>query len=212
MIKKINEDIEHYEIDYNIGFPEDRTRRHHWRIYEYVRDNFIKKDDNITDLGCGSGFGLRVLNEKVDGGLVGVDYSIAAINYAKKYNFDEKSIFILDDLNNYIKKPLYKTKIVLMIESLEHTKNPKEVVEIIFKEFLSKLFIATFPVHKEGHPLQEGHHQHEFTVSRIKNVFKDFNYKIKYFYFDGLNLLEVDESYPDNPKDFPATGMVIIEK
>ena len=176
--------------------------------------SYIPTGASVLDVGCGSGFGSYLISQKAEK-VVALDYSKAAINFAKKNNQAKNVDFILSNIDDFDYQE--KFDVVVMIEFLEHNVQPKSVLKRItclLKE--EGMMIISLPVFPDGVPLKRGWHFHEFMDSRFRDVFKDYNYKV--YGLKNLAFVEIDFSN-GNFKEFfsesleaASTYFVIVKK
>jgi len=144
---------------------------------------FIKKTDNILDIGCGNPIETWCIRElKKYPKWTGLD-----INPPKN-----ESRIIKGDI---LKIKIKKTDVVICMDMLEHFKNPKIVVKRLSGIAIKKLIIVA-PVtsfksfkrilkilkHIFGVIIFQGHY-HEFLENEIINMAEGFEYK-KVFYIE----------------------------
>lgn len=163
----------------------------HKSRYFWVKEKFNLKNKKILDLGCGSGYGSKILskNEKL---IIGADYSKHSINYAKKKYNSEKIFFVTLDAcsKKEIEKKLKKSyfDLIISFDVIEHLEK--------YFDFLENI---TYLIKKEGvviigcpNRLQrfnwnrewEPHHIQEFTPYQLK--------KLLGFYFKDVKLVSQD--------------------
>lgn len=76
--------------------PAQETVRHHLMRYIFAM-NFLGDDDNVIDIGCGSGYGTNILGIRGNQ-VLGIDSSPEAVEYAKlHYPYD--SFQVMDALH-----------------------------------------------------------------------------------------------------------------
>jgi len=96
------------DLDYPL-----ETLIHHKNRYEFVKQ-FVKKDDIIYDLGCGTGYGSNMLSD-ICNNVYGIDKSEKAIHYAITHY--KNPTFIINNINDVV---IPNINIVTMFECLEH--------------------------------------------------------------------------------------------
>lgn len=193
-------------IHYSDGFSGERVKKHHWRIGERVREvvqGLSERSLFFFDMGCGNGFLSKMLEAENLGHVVGVDYSAEAIAFAEQNNTLISGHYACFDVVNYLKNldaglldyalDVGQEMVLVGVEFLEHLSDPREFCLLAREKLGPVLMVFSFPVHEEGYPLQQGFHKHEFTPSRVKQVFDGFMYDLKLLFFDGERLVETDE-------------------
>ncbi len=175
----INDSLNQGERIYWVGDdypPKGTTAAAHWVLYNLVLP-YIKPNYRVLDVGCGSGFGSYIVAKKASK-VVAFDHSLKAIRYCQRYNYAPNIEFILSSVDNFHTKE--KFDLILMIEFLEHNRKPKKILAKMFTLLKDKgKIIVTFPRLPEGTPLVRGWHLYEFTDSRVKEVFSNYNYEVK---------------------------------
>lgn len=115
----------YYEISIN-RFP---SKYWHWMIINNVK-LMIKKYDissPLLDLGCGDGVRTRLIFDK-DFVVHGVDNDPEMIEFAKR-RLDKAYLGDIEDPPPEILNNKYGT--VLIMESLEHVRNPEKVLQLV---------------------------------------------------------------------------------
>jgi 2-polyprenyl-3-methyl-5-hydroxy-6-metoxy-1,4-benzoquinol methylase len=133
---------------------------------ELVKNILIKaRVDNLLDAGCGDGrLAYELRNTKIV--YTGVDYSLAAIRFAKAFNPDQ--IFLQADLSKMKLKKSYDA--VVLIETLEHVpvnQVPRVIANL--KKHLRKNGTLIITVPSNNLVLQDKHFQH-FSSDALKNI------------------------------------------
>lgn len=126
------EDLSRWESEYSAAFVYNSFK-------SYFKDNEIR---HILDVGCGTGFLLNYLSGKLScANLVGIDLSERVIDFAK--NRYKHIKFLLTSLQDIWIKD--KFDLILMVGTLEHFKNPVEVLNKIsdILSFQGRVFIET---------------------------------------------------------------------
>jgi len=111
------------------------------------RYEFAKKyvaDKIVGDIACGTGYGTEILAHNKAEKVIGVDISLDAINYAKRYHKLENNDFICSSAHA---TPLKDNELDILVsfETLEHLENEDELLSE-FQRILKKdgiLIIST---------------------------------------------------------------------
>jgi len=131
---------------------------HKWYLnkYNFSKEEFLKflsKKKKILDVGCGVGRDIKFFRENsIDAKIVGIDQSEHAINFLKKENLENVSLYRLDitkDLGS-----LGKFDFISCDQVLHHTPNPEQTI----------LDLTNI--------LESGGHMHLF-VCKKKNTLRD---------------------------------------
>jgi len=144
--------------------PPKETSRYVWAC-----DNLIGK--KILELGCGCGYGLRLLPDDID--YIGVDNEDKIIEFARQH-YDDKGTFIVSDLKN-IDFRGYDT--IIAFEILEHISYGKELAQSLKK--YCKCLMITVPYNEPKGFWGEHHVLHNL----VEKDFPDFD--IKYILYTG---------------------------
>ncbi len=118
------------------GVKRDFTKEKNFKIKNWYGDTikFVNSKTNISvlDVGCGLGYFLSALNDKIE--KYGVEDSQFACEYIKK-NF--KDISILNGEYQDIQKFNKKFDVIMFYHVIEHLRNPSKSIEIL-KKYLKK--------------------------------------------------------------------------
>lgn len=154
----------------------------HLNRYLFLK-KFIKKNDKVIDIACGTGYGTKIISELTKD-IIGVDISEEAISYARSsYRSIEKN-FIVGDASNYTHN--HKFDIVASFETIEHIKNYKEVIKNYNRLLINEglLFVSSpnrsikSPNDKLSDKPRNKFHTQEFTISELSNFLKDSGFEI----------------------------------
>ena len=106
----------------------------HRFAYEWARQFVIGKD--VLDIGCGTGYGCKILSEQARS-VLGVDYSAEAVEFCRK-NFTASNI-------EYLKMDAAQPKldkqfdVVVSFQVIEHLQHPDKFLDNCKKIFQSLL-------------------------------------------------------------------------
>jgi SAM-dependent methyltransferase len=157
----------------------DSEKQRHFASYSFFKDliNADVRTKNIcpiiVDLGCGVGFGCKILSELSGSVIMGVDNSDEVIKYAMENYFSPNIVYKTQDLEAFIKTS-GPYDYVVSRGVLEHIENGLELAKRVKFKYM---FIFDVPYdEKEGNP----HHK----ILGIKEeAFEDFNY-VEIYYED----------------------------
>ena len=180
----------------------------------FIRYNFAslfaKKDFNVLDAACGTGYGSFILSKKSKN-VLGVDNSNSAINHAK-INYKSKNLrFINSDINKI--KSNKKFDLIISLETLEHLEK-KDAIMWIKKcsSLLEKngILIISSPllrIRNKKPFITNPHHLHEMKKDEfIKNLKKIINPK-----FISLFIQE-ENNFKPLTDEISGLGYAIIKK
>ncbi len=151
----------------------------------------------ILDIGCGMGFGTKILASEMPGKkFVGIDIDEKSIEYAKRHNELPNIKFKLMDATKLGFPDCYFDSVV-SIENIEHIEDYESYIKEVYRVLKAngRLFITTPNVNRVGNIIFKiiGHklplnpyHKHEFKVNEIKELLRRYNLKI--FKIKGLYL------------------------
>jgi ubiquinone/menaquinone biosynthesis C-methylase UbiE len=141
---------------------------------------YVKKNFDVIDVGCGTGYGSNLLSTKAR--VIGVDINKEAIEYAKKnYGYDIK--FYVGDVNS-LQFQDETFDMACSFEVIEHLKRPRQYLREVKRVLKEKgVFILSTP------------NKERFRVkgeSNSKYHFKEYNQvgldRLLKVYFNGVEL------------------------
>lgn len=156
-----------------------------WVAHYFIYKKFLQRAECVPslDLCCGSGAGTILIANTLNVNVVGIDYSDDAIKYSQNFNTTQLTQYHKLDLNKKddlqtLKDIIVSNKIlqVFFIEGIEHLRVPNDLIEILLKNGVKRIFIST-PYEKED-TIPSGYHTYPFTTSIYYNFSKRFNAKI----------------------------------
>jgi 2-polyprenyl-3-methyl-5-hydroxy-6-metoxy-1,4-benzoquinol methylase/FtsZ-binding cell division protein ZapB len=95
----------------------------------YFASQFIKKDTMLLDVGCGIGYGTKILAKQASL-VTAFDISQEAIEHAKKYYSDSNINFVVENAENFVFNQ--KFELVTCFELIEHVTQQEKVLQNIF--------------------------------------------------------------------------------
>ena len=161
---------------------------------------FIKNNAEVLDAACGVGYGTSILSQKAKS-IIGIDYSKAAIKFAKQNYKNKKIKFIESNILKY--KPNKKFDAIVSLETLEHI-NREDGINWIKKcyNILKKngIFVCSSPLLRirNGKPfITNPHHLYEMKKTELEKILKTtFNTKnINSFIQESNNLKPISNEY-----------------
>ena len=126
--------------------------------YEYI-SQFVK-NKSVIDLGCGTGYGSKLLSETA-GEVSGIDYDGEAISYCRN-NYEASNLtFIQSDILNY--RPEKQFDIAISLQVIEHFDNVSVFLNKIKScvKFNGRIFISTPNVS----PARKNMHENKYHLS-----------------------------------------------
>ncbi len=163
------------DVSSNFSFCEAAAR------YKFA-SKYIKNGMKIVDLGSGTGYGMKILNNK-QCKKVGLDISQDAISFAKNKYGKYASFYKRSVINTKLKNEEFD--IACSFEVIEHLKNPrgllKEVVRILKKD---SVFILSTPNAKISSPngkFNSPYHEVEFSYNALNELLRSEFGKVKIY-------------------------------
>jgi len=160
-----------------VSHNEAESRRH-FASYNFFKDRIHETEVggiNILDLGCGVGFGCRILSAIPNSKILGIDNSDASLCYAKKYYSAKNVEYKMEDLNNFIlNMPFYDY--VVSRGVFEHIEN---VWDLINKIKFKKMLIFDMPYNEEP-----GNNPHHKILGVVEKDFEKLVSSYELFYED----------------------------
>jgi len=191
----------HFERFYTI-YNDSRIESKEWMAHFLIYKRFLPLAEKVPtlDLGCGCGAGTKLIADNLDVFTTGIDYSKEAIDFARKHNTYKRVRYLQIDLRDRQELDFLTTiihdkgiKQVFFIETIEHLKDPKNIVRFLFKAGIKCIFVST-PYEREK--TQRGYHMSPFTPE----VFSDFS---KIFDTELITYCKYIDAY--NPPKEPFT-------
>lgn len=174
-----------YSGERQVGEILDNIRLDHKNRYIFASEFINKKNSKVVDAACGVGYGSYILslNENINS-ITSVDISQDALSHAKKYYYNEKIKYQLQDLqegNFIVDIPDY----FISFETIEHLPNPEKFIEKISK-YLKKgsVFIGSTPNEEIMPFIQQNFlfHTRHFTLDEIDTMLRKYGFEdIEYF-------------------------------
>lgn len=148
--------------------PENYVSRFYFGILSLSRDVIDRlsfKQPKILDVGCGDGRFLGFLREAGYQNLFGIDFSAAAINFARL--FVPTARFFVGELAAQTDLPKNFFDIIVLMDVLEHVP-PEKIGALIatLPEYLNSAGVLVISVPTVNWPRSPKHYQH-FTVETL---------------------------------------------
>ena len=180
------------EFGNNMGetmLPElDPSYEWHVARYEFATI-FMHEGDTVLDVGCGIGYGSKILFKKASK-YVGFDkYEMRKQRALQSYP-DERSTFLVHSANDAFPFEDASFDCVVCFEAIEHIENDILAMSEIYRVLKSGgVFIGSTPVKVEGH--YGGFHAREYSSQEFKDLVGKFFSKVKYL-GQGFNMTVVE--------------------
>ena len=142
---------------------EERRFKDHIERYLFVR-RFVY--GTVIDLGCGIGYGSRLIVDNPDVKMVvGYDICEETIQYAN-HNFKKDKVILTSNIDN-----LVKSDVLIAFELIEHIEDPKE-----FKDYVEminpNIAIISFP--DKPSTSYNKFHYHDYNKQDICNIMEGY--------------------------------------
>lgn len=122
-----------------------RIRADHLARYRYASEQLF--DTSVLDLGCGVGYGTRLLAEKND--VLGIDISAETIAYARSHYAHPRARYLSADLNH---TPPLNAHAAVAFEVIEHLEDPRPLLTRLANE--TDRLIVSVP-DEDGYPWRQ---------------------------------------------------------
>lgn len=149
------------------GEMDGRTKLHRFRYH--LGRGFVGREDTVADLGCGQGYGSKILAETAKK-VIGIDVDEPQIVWNQEHI--EGIEFIHDDLETM---DLPDVDVSVSFEVIEHTFAPDKFVENI-KKHTKKFIVVSVPCGAEklimvdGIPQADGDSTHHSVFDRQEDL------------------------------------------
>jgi len=129
----------------------------------------------ILDIACGVGYGTRMLSERTDGEVLGVDYSAEALEYAAARYGAPGVRWLLADAEEFTAFEAFD--MVVSFETIEHLADPGRFVARVFDGLPpGGIFCGSVPVVKTSHV--DRFHRHDFTPQQFRGLVRGAGFEI----------------------------------
>jgi len=169
------------------------TRLHRFRYH--LAKGFIDVGDIVLDLGCGTGYGTKILSE-VALKVIGVDIDEENIRGDVLNNNGDNIEYLCKDLEKW---DIPECDVAVQFENLEHLYNPKKFVDRL-KNKVDKYVVLSVPVGCEKlievngklqADLDLTHHSVFDTPEELDNLFLDDKWRKFYSFRSGIIYIAV---------------------
>lgn len=142
------------------------------------------KGKKVLDLGCGSGYGSKILDEAGAEKVVGVDVSKETIKYAKSKYRSRHLTYKLGNATDLIFKN-DSFDMVVCFELLEHVSNDNKLIKEIKRVTSKKGLCLISTPNKFTYPTGNKFHKREYFPNEFETLLKKHfvNVKLSYQYF-----------------------------
>ena len=140
--------------------------------------SYIAKTDSVFDVGCGYGYGSKMMAQKAKK-IIAIDISSAAIKYAKKKYNHKKIKYMTGDLEKLNLSNLGSFDIITCFEVLEHLHKPEIVLKKIRKLISPKGYLFLSLPNGKNAPENNPHHIKNYTQKDIKNLLHKSGFRIE---------------------------------
>jgi 2-polyprenyl-3-methyl-5-hydroxy-6-metoxy-1,4-benzoquinol methylase len=130
----------------------------------------------VLDAACGSGYGSAMLKRVSGRPVVGVDYRIEALRYARQRYGRPGVLFVQADLDRF-DWPYGAFEVVVSLETIEHLRNPRDFIRRVYERLPSGgVFAVSTPVTPTlaGDPW----HRHEWSEAEVRAMVTGMDFVI----------------------------------
>lgn len=152
---------------------------YHENIFHVTRYKFAYQfiqGKTVLDIACGTGFGSTLLEKAMPATIIGVDVDNEAVKKAHQSNENhfESLMYLVADAGS-IPLPNLTIDVVLCIETIEHIKDEKHVINEFFRVLKEGgILVLTTPNAKITQPVNgipsNPYHVREYTPRALKNL------------------------------------------
>lgn len=141
---------------------------------------FIKKQDCVLDIACGSGYGTKYIFDKITQNIIGADLNERVIQYDKE-NYSNIEFQVQDATKTTFSENQFD--VVLSMETFEHI--PLDLIDNYLHEIKrilknNGIFICTTPQNDNGDIPLVPWHIKEYSLKEFKEILS------KYFYLEKV--------------------------
>ena len=181
------------------------------RKFKQINSLFKKKNLKMLDIGCGTGTLMSIFN-KNKWTTLGIEPSEYSSKIAKRKNLDVKNIFF----ENY--SEVTKFDVITLFGVLEHVTDPIRIIKkaskhikkggfLVFEipsadSFIMKYIKSGLKINKLFRFIETSRHLTFFSIKSIEFICTKFNYDIKYFETNGLDLQTIINEEKNSNADF----------
>ena len=173
----------------------------HLKSYEFFKNIIIKNNVNnnhisILDIGCGVGWGCKVLSEIPNSRIIGFDINKITIEYAEKNYCKNNISYFVIDIKDFINYGIYYDYIVAR-GSFEHIDNSLEIISSLK---FNKQLIFDIPYNEPT-----GKNRFHKLIKVTEKTFE--NFENKEIYYEDINGLITKDI-----QNKPNMLMIILNK
>jgi len=171
-------------------------------LYSSLKENNINPHDlDFFDFGAGSGYFISALKKIGIKNVSGTDVSKFQVEFGNMMiGEDVLSIHTIEDTNLILRN--ISSKVVSMVDVLEHLKSPREIMnELNHNEHVKFLFVSvptfSLSVYLEMispevfHRQLDGDHTHLYTEKSLSYLFKEFGFEILAEWWFGTDIIDL---------------------
>lgn len=176
-------------------------RKDHFERYLWAASRM--KDCIILDLGCGVGYGSRLLTD-AGNYVVGIDNDVETLDFANQHFLTEKCRFTQCDLNVGFNAPDHDT--VVAFEVLEHLMDPREMLKAL--SLTTGMLFASVP-NEDGFKFTgQKFHQRHYTKAEFETLLNESGWHVTEWW-GQTGIDSVVELNPPNSRTLIAVAVPI---
>lgn len=141
--------------------------------FAYQYSSQFVKDCTVVDIGCGTGYGCKILSEHARF-VLGIDYDCDSLDYCKN-NFCSRNIYYAQMNADFLGLKRF-FDVAVSFQVIEHVLDAHDFIKQL-KEIVKpngKIFISTPNFQKSGQPNRRNpFHQHEFDYNQFHDLINE---------------------------------------
>ncbi len=179
------EQIDPFDVNYQDFWIKIEHLARYIFVYDMLKNQ--NKKQNVLDIACGFGYGLKELSP-VSEKIIGVDINDIAIAKAQEINKNIANVEIIKwDLEKNINQQIFSENMfdnIISFETLEHLKNPMDVINIFYHLLKNNGQLILSVPNKRFESLDENgnprnrYHKQVFSEFEIEDMLRVAGFKI----------------------------------
>ena len=161
-----------------------KDKKHSFVLEHIQRYRFAAKWANkrtVLDLGCGEGYGTKILKRAGASKIIGVDINKEVIKQAKK-NYSSKSVFFQEGDAQGLEFKDKSFDLVISLELIEHLQNYKKYLKEVKRVLKTKgVFILSTPNKDNYRGESSPFHVKEFSLEELRETLTGLFQKVEIF-------------------------------
>lgn len=152
----------------------DGIRRDHVARYEFARDQIAGGMFNVLDVGCGVGYGSKIMAAQA-GGVTAFDINTEAIEFARAHYADPRVRFISAEVGPWL-EGASPYDVAVAFEIIEHVEDPRPLLKRLHR--VAKHLIASVP-NEEVFPWKNyKYHFRHYTRTQFRELLAECGWRV----------------------------------